>query len=60
MDTVPITCPPCFEVFDVAAPAPSECPCQVDYDCEVCCRPLTIRFWSEGGEVQGEGSGLGD
>jgi hypothetical protein len=60
MDTVPITCPSCFEVFDVAAPPASECPCEVDYDCEICCRPLTIRFRVEDGEVFGDGAGLGD
>jgi len=55
-----ITCPSCFEVFEVSAPAPSEVPCEVDYDCEVCCRPLLIRFYLSDDEVVGEGAGLGD
>jgi len=39
-----VTCPSCFEVFSVTAPAPSETPTEWDYDCEVCCRPMLIRF----------------
>ncbi len=54
MDLVPVTCPTCFEVFEVAAPSLDECPCEVDYDCEVCCRPMIIRFWEEDDEVTGE------
>lgn len=59
---VDVTCPSCFEVFGVPAPAPMECPCDVDYDCEVCCRPLRISFWAdeEDGFVEGEAYGLGD
>ena len=43
-DLVPVTCPACFEVFEVAAPPLAEIPCEVDYDCEVCCRPMVIAF----------------
>jgi hypothetical protein len=55
-----VTCPSCFQVFDVAAPSPDEVPCDVDYDCEVCCRPLRICFDEEDGEVVATGYGLGD
>ncbi|MBK1831878.1 CPXCG motif-containing cysteine-rich protein [Verrucomicrobiaceae bacterium R5-34] len=44
METVAVTCPSCFESFEVALPPASECPCEVDYDCEVCCRPMVISF----------------
>ncbi|MFK7909710.1 MAG: CPXCG motif-containing cysteine-rich protein [Akkermansiaceae bacterium] len=44
METIPVTCPSCFESFEVAQPHPDECPCEVDYDCEVCCRPMVIAF----------------
>jgi len=44
MDLAEITCPTCFEVFEVAVPHPDEMPTEVDYDCEVCCRPMTIVF----------------
>jgi len=39
-----------------------ECPRDVDYDCEICCRPLRISFWAddEEGFVEGEAYGLGD
>ena len=43
-----VTCPSCFEEFSVVAPPPLECPTALDYDCEVCCRPMLI-------EVDGEG-----
>ncbi|MFN0130213.1 MAG: CPXCG motif-containing cysteine-rich protein [Verrucomicrobiales bacterium] len=57
---VQVTCPSCFEVFEVAAPAPDEAPCEVDYDCEICCRPMVIRFDVWDGEVTAEASGLGE
>jgi hypothetical protein len=45
METIAVTCPSCFELFDVALPPAQECPCEVDYDCEVCCRPMVIAFY---------------
>ncbi|MBK1833177.1 hypothetical protein [Roseibacillus ishigakijimensis] len=42
MDTESIQCPSCWEFFAVMAPPAEECPCEIDYDCEVCCRPLRI------------------
>ena len=59
-DFIDVTCPSCFQVFSVAAPMPDECPSDVDYDCEICCRPLRISFWEEGGLVEGDAYGLGD
>ena len=46
-----VTCPSCFEVFSIPGPAPSETPTEWDYDCEVCCRPMLIRFTLDGDEV---------
>jgi hypothetical protein len=57
---VPITCPTCGETFQVPAPHASEVPCDVDYDCEVCCRPMVVSFWIEDGEVVGEAQGIGE
>lgn len=57
---LPVTCPTCFEEFDVPAPFITEVPCTVDYDCEVCCRPMSIDFWEEDGEVVAEARGLAD
>ena len=42
MDTFPVTCPTCFETFEIAIPPESEMPTEYDYDCEVCCRPMII------------------
>jgi hypothetical protein len=59
-DLLQVTCPSCFEVFEVAAPPPDEVPCEVDYDCEVCCRPMSIRFELWEGEVSAQAIGLGE
>lgn len=48
METAPVTCPTCFEVFEVAVPHPDELPTEFDYDCEVCCRPMLIVFSEDG------------
>lgn len=61
--TCPVTCPSCFEVFEVAAPPVAETPAEVDYDCEVCCRPMVIAFSAGeegGGEIDGEGDVFAD
>ncbi len=55
-----VTCPACFEEFDVAVPPADETPCTVDYDCEICCRPMIIRFEIQEGDVIAEALGLGD
>lgn len=47
MELAEVTCPTCFEVFGVAVPHPDEMPTEVDYDCEVCCRPMVIVFTGE-------------
>lgn len=58
--TIPVTCPTCFEVFEAPAPPVTEAPCEVDYDCEVCCRPMVIVFETEpaSNEVHGHARGL--
>jgi hypothetical protein len=55
MDLIAVQCPTCFEWFEVARPPQSECPAEVDYDCEVCCRPLVICFDLEGAWAKGLG-----
>lgn len=59
-ETMSVTCPSCFQEFAVPAPSPDEVPCDVDYDCEVCCRPLRIYFEETDGAVTGTAYGLGD
>jgi len=53
-ETCPVTCPSCFEVFEVAAPPAEETPSEVDYDCEVCCRPMLIAFSPDDLSADGE------
>jgi hypothetical protein len=55
-----VTCPSCFEDFEVAGPAPEECPTEWDYDCEVCCRPMVIAFEFDGNAVVAVARGIND
>ncbi|MDP0492350.1 MAG: CPXCG motif-containing cysteine-rich protein [Verrucomicrobiota bacterium JB023] len=48
METETVQCPSCWQLFDVPSPGDGERPCEVDYDCFVCCRPLVIHFPSDG------------
>ena len=43
-----VQCPSCFEFFTVPVPPLAECPTELDYDCEVCCRPMIIGVDEEG------------
>ena len=58
--TTPVTCPACFQEFEVPSPHFTEVPSDVDYDCEICCRPMRISFDEDDGEVIGNAYGLGD
>ena len=58
MDIHPVTCPTCFEEFTVPLPSPAEVPAEVDYDCEVCCRPMLVSYFEENGEVVATARGL--
>ena len=60
MELAAVTCPSCFEVFEVAVPPPSELPAELDYDCEICCRPMSIAVAVEAGQVFAEARGLND
>ena len=51
-----VMCPSCGERFLVAVPVRSECPAVLDYDCEVCCRPLLLVV-DEAGRVEARGTG---
>lgn len=55
-----ITCPTCFECFELQSPPASELPAEVDYDCEVCCSPMVILFQEEEGRFFAESRGLDD
>jgi hypothetical protein len=57
---VTVTCPACFQQFAVAAPPPEELPAELDYDCEICCRPMVIFLEDEDGEVRAEVRGTNE
>lgn len=56
---LPVTCPSCFEEFEVVELPLEEVPCELDYDCEICCRPMVISFEVLDGEMWAEARGLG-
>ena len=55
METVLVQCPTCFEYFEVVSPGFGELPAELDYDCEICCRPMVIVFDAEGAFAKGLG-----
>jgi len=55
METIELTCPTCFQRFEITAPPEAELPARFDYDCEVCCRPMEVCVEaSEEGELFAE------
>ncbi len=57
---VSVTCPSCFQQFEMAVPPPEELPAELDYDCEICCRPLVILIERDGDEVRAEARSIND
>jgi hypothetical protein len=57
---VTVTCPSCFQKFEVATPPPEELPAELDYDCEICCRPMVIVIGYDGGEIRADATGISD
>lgn len=60
MSTDTVTCPTCFEEFEVPLPPDSEVPAEVDYDCEICCRPMIVIYEVDDGEVRAHARGIHD
>lgn len=59
-DFVNVTCPSCFQTFEVAAPPRGELPAELDYDCEICCRPMIIVVEEADDELVADARGLDD
>ena len=57
---VTVTCPAYFQQFEVAAPPSEELPAELDYDCEVCCRPMVIFIEDDDGKLRAEARGISD
>ena len=55
-----VTCPSCFQSFEVAAPPPEELPVELDYDCEICCRPMVIFIDGDGDDIWAEARGINE
>ncbi|MBP6782639.1 MAG: CPXCG motif-containing cysteine-rich protein [Verrucomicrobiales bacterium] len=60
MSLYPVICPTCFEEFMVTIPPPSEAPAEVDYDCEICCRPMIVVYEIDDDEVYAYARGIHD
>ena len=46
-----VTCPACYESFTIVLPSAEERPTVLDYDCEICCRPMNIHISASGDAV---------
>ncbi|HUJ42969.1 MAG TPA: CPXCG motif-containing cysteine-rich protein [Opitutaceae bacterium] len=57
---VTVTCPSCLQRFQVAAPPLEELPTELDYDCEICCRPMEICIDVDGEEIRAEARGINE
>jgi|GEM_PF-132066 len=57
---VAVVCPSCHQSFEVPCPAFAEVPCDIDYDCEVCCRPMRVGLSEADGEIVGQAYGIED
>jgi len=55
-----ITCPSCRQRFAIAAPPRAELPTELDYDCEICCRPMVIFVEHDHGETRAEARGINE
>ncbi len=55
-----VTCPSCFQEFEIAAPGLDELPTEFDYDCEICCRPMVISCSADGDEIRAEARGINE
>jgi hypothetical protein len=57
---VNVICPSCFESFAIAVPPRSELPTELDYDCEICCRPMVIIIVADGHEIRADARGINE
>ena len=53
MNTGEIQCPTCFEWFEIALPELGRGEMvELDYDCEICCRPMLVIVDESGARAQ--------
>ncbi len=55
-----VTCPSCLQQFEVAVPPADELPAELDYDCEICCRPMVISISRDRNGVVAEARGINE
>lgn len=44
-DWVTLICPACWQKQDCEVEDPGEGEVELVTDCEICCRPMTVRYW---------------
>jgi hypothetical protein len=57
---VNVICPSCLQRFQVAVPPREELPAELDYDCEICCRPMVIFLEDDADEIRAEARGINE
>jgi hypothetical protein len=55
-----VTCPSCLQCFEFAVPPREELPAELDYDCEICCRPMVIFIEGDEGEIRADARGINE
>lgn len=48
MNSEHVNCPTCGEEFAIPGIAPEDFGQEIDYDCEICCRPMIIEVGEDG------------
>lgn len=55
MEWISVGCPACWQQQEIELDDPGEIEVELITDCEVCCRPMVLRYWrGMGGEVEAE------
>jgi hypothetical protein len=57
---VNVTCPSCLEGFAIAVPPGSELPTELDYGCEICCRPMVIFIAADEPRIRADARGINE
>ncbi|PTY05955.1 CPXCG motif-containing cysteine-rich protein [Opitutaceae bacterium EW11] len=57
---ITVICPACGERFEIPTPESEELPAELDYDCEICCRPMTVTVEVLRGQLRVESHGIAE
>ena len=57
---VNVICPSCLQRFPIAVPPRDELPTELDYDCEICCRPMVVFLEDVEDEIRAEARSINE